>query len=253
MSLMSLSSLPPTYAATRDELQRVATHVIARRRFARCGRFGLRATPGGIGSPACGPDHETVRIAGTTLVRETTGSTATTRSLRLGGASLAQAAALVDVDLSEPFEAGHDTPSLGDTSRPLDIDAHAAHALAEWFRFGWEVLDAAVAELGADASPSVIQLWPEHFDAGVDVAAATGRRVNLGASPGDSTSAQPYLYVGPRDAERPGDPAYWNAPFGAALTYDELRAADDPAATAVAFLLRGVTQLRSRPATTTTA
>src|ERR687898_2220441 len=80
---MSLMALPSTYTATRDELQRVATHVIARRRFAGCSKFGLRATPGGFGSPACGPDNETLRIAGIDLVRETTESTAATRSLRL--------------------------------------------------------------------------------------------------------------------------------------------------------------------------
>ena len=36
---------------TRDELQRIATHVLARARFAATGRFGLRATPGGFGTP----------------------------------------------------------------------------------------------------------------------------------------------------------------------------------------------------------
>src|SRR5438477_4501041 len=48
---------------------------------------------------------------------------------------------LVDVDLSQGFEVGQDTPSLGDPSTPLEIDAAAAHALAEWFRYGWAVLD----------------------------------------------------------------------------------------------------------------
>ena len=236
---MSLMALPSTYAATRDELQRVATHVIARRRFARCGKFGLRATPGGFGSPACGPDYETLRIAGTDLVRETTDSTAATSSLGLSEASLGQAATLAGVDLGEPFETGHDTPRLGDPGRPLDIDGDAATALAEWIGFGWEVLDAVLGELGPDAAPSVVQLWPEHFDAGVGVAAAPGRRVNLGASPGDAYNAQPYLYVGPWDADRPGDLAYWNAPFSAVLAYEDLQTADDPGAAAVAFLLRG--------------
>lgn len=246
---MSLQPLPPTYAATRGELQRVATHVIARRRFAGCGKFGLRATPGGFGSPACGPDFETLRIAGSVLVRETTDSAAVTRSLRLDGASLADAAELAGVDLGEPFETGHDTPPLGNPAARLAIDDAAAVALAEWFRFGWEVLDAVLGELGSEAAPSVLQLWPEHFDAGVDVAATRERRVNLGASPGDASSAQPYLYVGPWDPGRPGDPAYWNAPFGAVLTYDDLRAVEDPAAEAVAFLLRGVEYLRAGAAT----
>lgn len=242
---MSLKALPPTYDATRAELQRIATHVIARRRFALSGKFGLRATPGGFGAPACGPDFETLRIAGTDLVRETTDSAATTRTLHLNGASLAAAAELVGVDLSEPFEAGHDTPPLGDPAARLDIDDAAAAAIAEWFRFGWEVLDTVLGRLGSEATPSVLQLWPEHFDAGVDVAAAPERRVNLGASPGDAYSAQPYLYLGPWGAERPGDPKYWNAPFGAVLTYDDLRAVEDPVTEAVAFLLRGVGYMRA--------
>jgi hypothetical protein len=61
--------------------------------------------------------------------------TSATSSLRLGSASLAQAAALAGVDLSEPAEAGHDTPPLGDPSTPRDIDASGAQAAAERFRF----------------------------------------------------------------------------------------------------------------------
>ncbi|HEX2063745.1 MAG TPA: hypothetical protein VHE80_04910 [Acidimicrobiales bacterium] len=31
----------------------------------------------------------------------------------------------------------------------------------------------------------------------------------MGASPGDDGVEQPYIYLGPRGDERPGDPAYW--------------------------------------------
>ncbi len=242
---MSFDPLPETYGATREALQRVATHVLARRRFALSGKFGLRAAPGGFGTPASGPDHEVVRVAGTQLVRERTGDASATVTLDLRSATLAEAAALVDVDLDEPFEAGHDTPAVGDPAAPLAVDRAAAAVLAEWYRLGWGAIDAAVAELGAAAGPSVLQLWPEHFDAGVDVAAAPARRVNLGASPGDGFSAQPYLYVGPWDADRPGDSSYWNAPFGAVLSYDDLRSEPAPEAAAVTFLLRGVELLGS--------
>ena len=47
-------------------------------------------------------------------------------------------------------------------------------------------------------------------------------RANLGASPGDAYEPEPYLYVGPWGPERPGDPGYWNAPFGAVLRRGEL-------------------------------
>lgn len=243
--MIMLRPLPAAYTETRDTLQRVATHILARRRHQLCGKLGLRATPGGVGTPACGPDHETLRISATTLVRERTGAAGATTSLNLVGATLGDAAALAEVDLAAPFEAGHDTPPVGDLHAVLDVDPAAARALAEWFAFGWAVLDATLAALGPEAEPSVVQLWPEHFDAGVDVGTTAGRRVNLGASPGDGFSAQPYVYVGPWDADRPGDPAYWNAPFGAVLTYDQLLDADDPLAVAVAFLTIGVELLRA--------
>lgn len=237
---MPLRLLPDTYPATRDAIQRVATHILARRRHQLCGKIGLRATPGGIGTPACGPDHEVLRISGTRLVRERTGSDARATAIDIATATLDDAAAFAEVDLAAAFEAGHDTPPLGDRRASLDVDAAAADALAGWFWFGWAVLDATVAALGPEAEPSVVQLWPEHFDVGCDVAAGPGGRVNLGASPGDSFSARPYLYVGPWEPERPGDEAYWNAPFGAVLSYDRLRAVSDPAANAVGFLRRGV-------------
>lgn len=241
---MTLRPLPDSFATTRDALQRVATHVLARRRHHLCGKIGLRATPGGIGTPACGPDHEALRISGTRLVRERTGNGAQTTSVDLATATLDDAAALAEVDLRAPFEAGHDTPAVGDPREPLRVDASAAGVLADWFQFGWTVLDTTVAALGPDAEPSVVQLWPEHFDAGCDIAATPDRRVNLGASPGDSFSAQPYLYVGPWVPDRPGDPDYWNAPFGAVLTYDQLVASPDPVAVAIAFLHRGVDLLQ---------
>lgn len=245
---MDLQPLPTTYGDTRDELQRVATHILARARFERSGRIGLRATAAGFGTPTFGAEHEVLRISGTSLVRETTGVVAMTTTLDLGVAGLADAAAFAGLDLARPFEAGDDTPDVGDLEVPLGIDPEAAAVVAEWFRFAWEVLDAVVGQLEPTAVPTVVQLWPEHFDAATDVAVAPGRRVNLGASPGDGFSAQPYLYVGPWDPDRPGDPDYWNAPFGAVLTYDELQAAADPTALATDFLARGLSLLRAQTA-----
>lgn len=237
---MSLPPLPTGYSDTRDELQRVAIHVLARARFEGSGRIGLRATASGFGTPAFGADHEVLRVSGTTLVRETAGAVTATTTIDLRAAGLADAAAFAGVDLADPFAAGDDTPTVGDTEAPLAVDAEGAGVVAEWFRFAWAVLDTAVSELAPTAMPAVVQLWPEHFDAATDVAVAPGRRVNLGASPGDGFHAQPYLYVGPWDPDRPGDPDYWHAPFGAYLTYEELRAAADPAALATTFLTRGL-------------
>jgi hypothetical protein len=212
--------------STRGELQRVATHVLARRRHDVTGRFGLRATPGGFGTPAFGPPDtvEVVRVAGTTLVHEVGGETV---AVALDGSTLRSLAGVVGVDLSVEFHAGNDTPPLGDPDEPLHVDATEATAVADWFDLGWRALDA------VGVPHSTIQLWPEHFDVGCAVA----DRCNLGASPGDSFSEEPYLYVGPWAADdRPGDPAFWNAPFGAVLRRSDL---GDP----VAFFHGGLATL----------
>ncbi|HXT42492.1 MAG TPA: hypothetical protein VN748_00015 [Pseudonocardiaceae bacterium] len=240
-----LAPLPASFAATRETIHRLAAHVLARRRYAVSGKFGLRATPGGIGTPAFGPEHEVLRITTTTLLREQTTATAATIWLDLSRATLADAATLAGVDVSQTFEVGQDTPPLGDPDTPLGIDPAATQALAEWFRYGWAILDTALATAGPQAQPSVIQLWPEHFDAAFDLAVRPGRRTTLGASPGDSYCPQPYLYVGPWGTERPGDPSYWNAPFGAVLPYDKLCASDDAVPAGVAFLHHGINLLRS--------
>lgn len=223
--------------ATRRELQRVAVHLLARRRHAATGRFGLRATPGGFGTPAFGParDVEVLRVDGVTLVHEVGGEA---RHLPLPGATLAALAVEVGVDLDEPFSVGHDTPPLGDATAPLTIDPAAAAALGEWFDLGWRALDAASAGDGA----ATVQLWPEHFDAAtsVPVGAGTEDRANLGASAGDDLLAEPYLFVGPWGTDRPGPPSYWNVPFGAVLPRREVGSIDD----AVAFLRQGLALLR---------
>jgi hypothetical protein len=225
--------------SVRVELQRLATHVLARRRHEVSGRFGLRATPAGFGTPAFGDDVEVLRVAGTALVRERAGDTS---AVPIDGASLTALAEFAGTDLSSPFEVGHDSPALGDTEAPLAIDASGAAVVAAWFDLGWRALDAVTVELGARAAASRIQLWPEHFDAACSVAVGPGdgARCNLGVSPGDDFSAEPYLYVGPWGAERPGDEAYWNAPFGAVLRRSDVVAAPDPLAAAVGFLRRGL-------------
>jgi len=232
-------------AGVRDALHRVAVHVLGRRRHAVAGRFGLRPTPGGFGTPAFGEDVEVVRVAGGALVHERAGRA---RAVPLAGTPLAELASLVGADLSQPFAVGDDTPALGDVDAPLPIDPAGAAAVGAWYGFAAQVLDAAVVAAGADADATVAQLWPEHFDLALDLAWGPGedQRVNLGASPGDASMPEPYLYVGPWGAERHGDPAWWNASFGATLTLPALRAAFDPHAEAVAFLRHGLTLLRQR-------
>jgi hypothetical protein len=68
--------------------------------------------------------------------------------------------------------------------------------------------------------------------------------VNLGGSPGDGFSDEPYLYVGPWTSDRPGDSEFWNAPFGAFRTWSQLGAGPaDVVITGAAFLLDGYRRL----------
>ena len=233
-----MAALPNGFASNRDRLHRVAVHILARRRAAVSGKFGLRASPGGLATPAFGDGSEVLRVAGDRLVREIAG-----RATFTPMSTLAELAGAAGVDLAGEFSVGHATPPLGDPDERLALDEGATVVLGEWYLFGWRVLDTVIGELGPAAEPSVIQLWPEHFDAGVDVAAGSGRRTNLGASPGDGFQADPYLYVGPWGDERPGPAGYWNAPFGAVLPYAELEAAADPVAAACAFLREGIHRL----------
>jgi hypothetical protein len=225
---------------TRDELQRVATHVLARARFAATGRFGLRVTPGGFGTPAFGDAVEVLRVSGAALIRERDGRAS---ALPLGNATLAALAAFAGADLSTEFQAGADTTPLGDPTAPLQIDAGAATALAEWWHLGGRAIDAAIVDA---VDPMAIQLWPEHFDAGTSVKVGSGEndRCNLGVSPGDSDRDEPYLYVGPWSEERPGDASYWNASFGAVAGREEVLAAPDPYAAAFDFFRRSLELLR---------
>jgi hypothetical protein len=233
-----VDALPATYATSRRALQRVAVHVLARRRNDLSGRFGLRVAPDGIATPAAGPELEVLRTSGSRLVREVGGASASTTSIDLATATLGEAAAFAGVDLGAPFDVGHDTPPVGDPDAPLAVDDGAARQLGRWLAFAWPILDDVVGDLGPAGTPSILQLWPEHFDAGCDVAVGS-QRTNLGASTGDEGIEQPYLYVGPWAAAHDDDP-FWNASFGAVLTFEELRASSDPVSAAAAFLRRGL-------------
>lgn len=244
---MKLTERPDTFADTRDTLHRVAVHVVARARQQATGRFGLRVTSGGFGTPTFGEQVRRVRLSRGLLVVETAGKDhADTQAMPIDGATLAELAAFAEVDLDADLDVGHDTPPVGDGDAPLSIDVRAARALSGWYTVVGEALDAVAAARPA-ASASAIQLWPEHFDvaldAAFDVASPGDRRVNLGGAPGDGFHAAPYLYVGPWTDDRPGNDRFWNAPFGAVLGFDEVRAADDPVDAAAEFFLRGYDRL----------
>ncbi|HET6812137.1 MAG TPA: hypothetical protein VFH50_14125 [Acidimicrobiales bacterium] len=232
---MTQSELVPT----RRALHRIAAHVLGRRRYQVAGRFGLRASPAGFATPAFGEGAEVIRVSGTRLVREGPDGVA---FMPIPGSSLAGLARFAGTDLGGGFSVGTDTPDTGDPDETLRVDPAAAEAIAAWLDLGWRVLDGVIGTLGREAEPAVLQLWPEHFDAGTNVAVGADRRVNLGVSPGDDLCPEPYLYVGPWGPERPGDQGYWNVSFGALRRSSEL--GDDREGEAHRFITRGLEYLR---------
>ncbi len=219
-----------TFAETRLALHALAEHVVCAARSRANGKIGLRFTRGGFGTPYFGADEQ-VRVEGDTLVR-VTGTTATRTALT----TLRAAGDAAEVAPGAPDSFTPGTPL--DLDRPLVLDADGVAVMGWWFGFGAAVLE----QLRADAespAPSLVQLWPEHFDLAVDLGDdAAGRRANFGASPGDAAHPEPYLYVGPWEtAGRAG--GFWNEPFGASLPYSALRAAPDARARALGFLREG--------------
>jgi hypothetical protein len=113
--------------------------------------------------------------------------------------------------------------------------------------FGFSVLEQIRTEARGDEKPSRVQLWPEHFDAAVEIGVeGVGRRAGFGASPGYPAHPEPFVYVSPWAKDWLDDP-YWNADFGGSiLRYDELLAAENQRETALAFLRRGLELIRAR-------
>ena len=193
-----LGPLPSGFADTREALHRVAHEVVSAERMPE-NEIALRYTRGGFGTPFF--DHEgaecQVRVEHGELVRQRNRE-----------------------EEREPIAA---------------VDPAAATALGDFYGFACSVLEHERAE-EYDEDPSLVQLWPEHFDIAFELGLeARGQRANYGASPGDADHDEPYLYVGPWDTSVSGEG--WNATgfAGAELTYSELLAAPDQRRAALDF------------------
>lgn len=106
----------------------------------------------------------------------------------------------------------------------------------DWFGFAYSVLEELRARATAAQAPSRVQIWPEHFDAALELGDEdAGARAAYGCSPGDERHPEPYIYVAPWTARPTGD--LWNAQgfAGAELPYADLLAAADPRALALDF------------------
>ncbi len=232
---MTLQPLPPTFATTRDALHQIAFFAIAPARYHAVGRMGLRATPGGFGTPEYG--GKVARVEGDLLVFENEGNIATQTIT-----TVREAANFFGVDYQvEWFADFHDPLAPADPDAPLAVDAEASRALGEWFAFGTDVLNALRAQGTEDDDISEVQLWPEHFDPATELGDyEKGQRASFGASPGDANHDGPYLYVAAWSEIDRSNP-YWNDEHfnGASLGYAELAAASDPAARGLDFLVQG--------------
>lgn len=244
---------PEGLAATRQSLHRLATYVIAPVRYRATGRFGLRATPDGFGTPPF-PDRggdRRIRVAGTTLIDEVAGEARTTPIT-----TLRAAAEWLGADIDPATAAEADTTPLGDPDAPLAVDGTAARFLGRWY----EVAFAALEQLRADpatADPSEPQLWPGHFDTAIE-AGDDDHRASYGASPGDGPDGRPYLYVSvwwpdrlglAHGADAPTDPFWDAATFaGRRLALADFPPGADPVEVAAAFFGHTRARLDALPA-----
>ena len=217
-----LRPLPDTFATTVAAVHALAEHVLCVPRYAAAGRVGLVATLRGVATPPFGTEDRVIGIEGDELVDL---STAGERRARI--TTVRDAATFFGVAAGAPGRLWTPVSPL-EFDTPLVVEPDSVRALAEWYGFVAEALSG-LRDAGATLDP--LTLWPEGFDL-----ATTGERVNYGGSPGDRFLARPYLYVGPFDRSFPQvEPPYWNASFGASMSYDAIGSLDE----AVAFLVRG--------------
>ncbi|MFD7845881.1 hypothetical protein ACFV4K_23435 [Nocardia sp. NPDC059764] len=184
------------YARTRESLHAVAEQVLAGPEYLRSKTIRLTPVPGGFATVAA--PNLAVREDILLLDGEPVG--------KLHGATIVELAAAAGVEPGMP-DGVYASRTGYDPNAPLWVDARHSRTLTRAYELG----EAALCAVAPERTPT---LWPEHFDLGIDL-----DQVNYGVSPGDSTIAEPYAYVGPWTT-RTGD--FWNQSFGAARTIAEL-------------------------------
>ena len=235
---MLLGPLPETYVETREAGRTLACYVLAPARKAVDGRIGLRATGDGFGTPLFGEHARRLVVRANQLVLEEDGRVVARQLIT----TVRAAADLAGIEPVADPGVGADLPPF-EPDAALAVDPDAADALGRWYA----LVDMAVVDLREElvrrGDASEPTLWPEHFDLAFNWGPDATRRVNLGGSPGDATSADPYLYVGPWDKDSYACDRYWNAPFGAVRSYADVAGEKDPRAAAVAFFRDGIERL----------
>ncbi|MEZ5343835.1 MAG: hypothetical protein R2706_21080 [Acidimicrobiales bacterium] len=181
-----LSPLPANFVETRIALHRLAAIVIAPIRFAANGKFGLRYTLGGFGTPFFGDDRQ-IRVQDGRLIDQR-GSEA--RSVPI--TTLRRAAEFLETEIDGTTAREDDSPEVGDIDEPLAITLAGNRFLGDWYGMATAALEGF---RNHAVDPSRVQLWPGHFDPAIE-AGDDDNRASYGASPGDDAITEPYLYVG---------------------------------------------------------
>lgn len=236
-----LVPVPSGFSLTRDSLHQLAYFVLSPVRHRANTKIGLRYTKGGFGTPFFGDDTQ-VRIEGVDLVVQRSSEVRRAPLTTVNGAC--QAAGI-------PYRVDW-FPRFGDPLPPLDpdhtlvIDEESVAAMTALFGFATALLEELRASAAQGERPSLVQLWPEHFDVAVELGdPEAGARASYGVSPGDQNHQEPYLYVsawGEIDRANP----FWNDPHfnGASLSYDQLGEADDQRVAAFDFFRQGQEALK---------
>lgn len=239
-----LPPLPDRLVEVRNDLHRLATYVVAPARHQANGKFGLRWTLGGFGTPFFGDDTQ-VRIDGERIVVQR-GEQAVAAPIT----TLEAAAELIGSSIDTEVATEHDSPPIGPVDVPLAVDPEVVRFLDAWWGMGTAALELVRAD-SATVNPSRVQLWPGHFDPAIEVG-DEDRRGSYGASPGDASSDEPYLYVAlwwPDRLSLDNDDGFWNAEAytGARLPFSELAGSDDPRSTAAGFFRTARDRLIATP------
>lgn len=232
---MTLEKLPANFVETRDALHQIAFFAISPARYRAVGRMGLKAGPGGFGTPEF--DGRVARVEGTLLVHESDGHVATQEIT-----TIRSAAEFFGLDYEvEWFSNFHDPLAPLDPDRRLAVDHESALALGEWFGFGFDTLNRLRDQGHEGDDTSEVQLWPEHFDPATELGDhEKGERASFGASPGDAAHDEPYLYVAAWSEIDRSNPFWNDGSFnGASLAYADLLESEDPVARGLEFLIEG--------------
>jgi hypothetical protein len=196
---------PEALAVTRRRLHGIGECLMAGPQRRAGGRFTLRVTPGGFattGAPA-------IRLDGTDLV------VGEARRVPVAG-TFSEMAEVLGVDFGPPpdsYADGSEVTASGDVS----LDGPSAALIQYWYLLG----DAALRVMAPRQTPV---LWPEHFDVAILL-----DDTSYGVSPGDGGHAMPYAYVSSSvmNSAAPHHSDFWNAPFGATCSHQQVHSLDD--------------------------